>query len=135
MSSLKKIKRGVLKERLDKTIGYFAILLGTPNILCDEDACVIGFKKENLKRYITTLGTRSTDEYIIKKTTFGEIYKGMKMGGVYALDEESYKVFLPLAKSKGMNLAEFKVEGDDQPPSPDAVRLMKIAWFPAQPEE
>ncbi|MBU1716600.1 MAG: hypothetical protein KKG70_13430 [Proteobacteria bacterium] len=110
MSSLKKIKRGVLKERSNKAIGYFAILRGTPNILCDEDACVIGFKKENLKRYITTLGTRSTDDYIIKKTTFGEIYKGM-------------------------NLAEFKIEVDDQPPSPEAVRLMKIAWYPARQEE
>ena len=135
MSSLKKIKRGVLRERLNTIIGYFAILRGAPNILCDEDACVIGYKKEILKKYITTLGTKSTYEYIIKKTTFGEIYKGMMMGGVYALDEEAYKVFLPLAKSRGMNLAEFKFEGDDQPPTPDAIRLMKVAWFPARQEE
>jgi hypothetical protein len=135
LSILKQIKRGVLKERLNKIIGYYAILRGTPYILCDEDACVIGFKKEDLIKYITTLGTRPVEEYIIKKTTFGEVHKGMMMGGVYALDEEAYKVFLPLAKSKGMNLAEFKIEGDDQPPFPDAVRLMKIAWFPAHPEE
>lgn len=134
MSSLKKIKRGVLKERSNKAIGYYAILQGTNYILCDGDACVIGFKKENLIKYITTLGTRPTDEYIIKKTTFGEVHKGMMMGGVYALDEEAYKVFLPLAQSKGMNLAEFKLDGDDQPPAPNAIRLMKIAWFPARQE-
>lgn len=80
------------------------------------------------------MSTKPTDEYIIKKTTFGEVHKGMMMGGVYALDEEAYKVFLPLAQSKGMNLAEFKLDGDDQPPTPNAIRLMKIAWFPARQE-
>lgn len=135
MTSLKKIKRGVLKVISNKIIGYFAIRRGTPSVLCDEDACVIGSSKDNVEKYITTLASQNIDDYIIKKTTFGEIYKGMMMGGIYALDEEAYKVYLPLAKAKGMNLAEFKIEGDDQPPHPDAIRLMKIAWFPAQQEE
>lgn len=135
MSSLNKIKSGIQAKITDKIVGYFAILRGTPNILCDEDACVIGSSKEKLKNYIKELTTRKTADYVIKKTTFGEIYKGMTMGGVYALDEEAYEVYLPLAKSKGMNLAEFKIEGDDQPPHPSAIRLMKIAWFHSKPEE
>lgn len=135
MSSIKKIKRAAIKKRLDKVIGYFAARHGTPYLLCDEDACVIGYTKENIKKYITVLANQSTDDYIIKKTTFGEIHAGMIMGGVYAFDEESYKVFLPLSKTMGMNLAEFKIEEDDQPPYPNAIRLMKIAWFSTWPEE
>jgi hypothetical protein len=132
VSGLKKIKRGVLKGISNKIIGYFAVRRGTPSVLCDEDACVIGSSKANIGKYITTLASQNIDEYIIKKTTFGEIFKGMMMGGVYALDEEAYKVYFPLAKAKGMNLAEFKIDGDDQPPHPDAIRLMKIAWLPAK---
>ena len=135
MSSLKKIKRGIKAKTTDKIVGYFAILRGTPSILCDEEACVIGASKDKLKNYIRELATRNTEDYDIKKTTFGEIYKGMKMGGVYALDEEAYEVYLPLAKSKGMNLAEFKIEGDNQPPHPSAIRLMRLAWIPMSPEE
>lgn len=135
MTSLKAIKRRIKKERTKTIIGYFAIHRGTSYILCDEDACVIGSTKKDMEQYITTLSHGEPVDYIIKKTTFGEIHKGMMMGGVYALDEKAYTLFLPLAGSRGMNLAEFKVEGDTYPPQPDAVRLMKIAWFPATREE
>ncbi len=135
MTNIKKIKRGIQTRKTNKVIGYFAIRKGTPNILCDEDACVIGSSKKKIENYIKELAIQDADDYIIKKTTFGEIYTGMKMGGVYALDEESYNVYLPLARAKGMNLTEFKIEGDDQPPHPNAVRLMRIAWFPANQKE
>ena len=134
MSSLKKIKRGVQKQRSSKVVGYYAIRRGTPSILCDEDACVIGGNRKDVEYYITVLSDGFLEDYDIKKTTFGEIYKGMRMGGVYALDEKAYSVYLPLAKVKGMNPVEFKIEGDDKPPHPDAVRLMRIAWFSAQEE-
>ena len=57
------------------------------------------------------------------------------MGAEYAFDEKAYNIFLPHSKAMGMNLAEFKIEGDDTPPTPDSVRLMKIAWFPSTQEE
>ncbi len=135
MTSLKKIKRSVHKARANKIVGHFAIRRGgTSFVLCDEDACVIGSTRKDIEKYITTLGHGEPADYIIKQTTFGEIYKGMMMGGVYALDEKSYKVYLPLAQARGMNLTEFKIEGEDQPPHPDAVRLMRIAWFPEKQE-
>jgi hypothetical protein len=135
LSSLKKLKLGVQQKRINKIIGYCSILRGTPNILCDGDACVIAGSKQDIEKYIQTLSNRSTEDYIIKKTTFGEVYKGMKLGAEYAFDEKAYKVFLPLAKAMGMNLAEFKIEGDDTPPTPDAVRLMKVVWFPSIQEQ
>jgi hypothetical protein len=42
----------------------------------------------------------------IKKTRFGEIIKGMKMGGPYAFDEESSKRFYPLAIKIGFDLKD-----------------------------
>ena len=111
-----------------KVIGYFAIRRGTPYILCDGDACVIAGSEQAINFYITKLAKQKVSNYTIKKTRYGEIVQGMRMGGVYTFDKKAYKRFYPLAKAEGIPVVEFEFEGDEKPHE-DAVRLMRVKWF------
>lgn len=117
-----------MKSRYKKVIGYFAIQAGTPNILCDGDACVIAGSQKAINRYIEKLAGQNPVDYQIRKTRYGEILQGMRMGGVYTFDKRAYKNFLPLAKAEGMPLAEFRFD-EDSKPHEDAVRLMRVQWI------
>ncbi len=117
-----------MKDRLKKVVGYFAIQTGTMNIVCDGDACVIAGSHKALHKYISKLIGDNPGNYSIKKTRYGEILQGMRMGGVYTFDNKAYNKFLPLAKADGMPSVEFKIE-DDPMPHKDAVRLMRVKWF------
>lgn len=117
-----------MKSRHKKVVGYFSIQNGTPNILCDGDACVIAGSQKAIIGYIEKLAGRNPNDYQIRKTRYGEILQGMRMGGVYAFDRRAYKNFLPLAKADGMPLAEFEFE-EDPKPHEGAVRLMRVQWM------
>ena len=112
----------------ERVIGYFAIRKGTPYILCDGDACVIAGSEMAMNSYITKLVNDKPSNYKVKKTRFGEIFQGMRMGGVYTFDKRAYNKFVPLAKAQGMPMAEFKFE-DDKKPHEDAVRWMRVKWM------
>ena len=111
-----------------KVIGYFAIRKGTSYTLCDGDACVIAGSEMAMNSYITKLANGKPSNYKVKKTRFGEIVQGMRMGAVYTFDKRAYNRFVPLAKAQGMPMAEFKFE-DDRKPHEDAVRLMRVKWI------
>ena len=84
----------------DKVIGCFSYSrLG--DVFCDGDACVIADTEEKIKDYLKELPGNSMD--IIKKTRFGEIVKGLRLGGAYAFDQGSYSRFFDLAKINGLN--------------------------------
>lgn len=117
-----------MNERNHKVIGYFAIRKGSPNILCDGDACVIAGSEQVMNAYIVKLASGKPSNYQLKKTRYGEILKGMRMGGVYTFDQKAYERFFPLAKAAGQPVVEFKFEGDEKPHE-DAVRLMRVKWF------
>ena len=117
-----------MKNRLKEVVGYFAIQTGTMNIVCDGDACVIAGSRKAFNNYISKLTGDNPVDYSIKKTRYGEILQGMRMGGVYTFDNKAYNKFLPLAKADGMPFAEFKIEADPKLHK-DAVRLMRVKWF------
>ena len=126
MSNLKKLIRKRNRDLAGKMIGYFAIRTGTKDIICDGDACVIAGKRKNLEHFIIDLVNDAPEKYTIKRTTLGEIYKGMKMGAAYAFDPEAYDKFSPFARRAGIPTAE---RYDDSPkPHDKAVRLTKIQW-------
>ena len=88
-----------------KVIGYFAFSSPT-EVVCDGDACVISGSEQSMRNYITSTSSGSSQGTTIRKTRFGEITKGMKMGAPYAFDEQSYNRFYPLANKIGLNLKE-----------------------------
>jgi hypothetical protein len=88
-----------------KVIGYFAFSSPT-EVICDGDACVISGSEKEMLNYLKSISPEATKKTTIKKTRFGEIIKGMKMGAPYAFDEHSYNRFYPLANKTGFNLKE-----------------------------
>lgn len=44
--------------------------------------------------------------HTIRKTRFGEILQGLRMGAAYAFDEDSYNIFYPLARQEGLDVAK-----------------------------
>ncbi len=104
-----------MSELDTKVIGYFAYLSAS-EIACDEDACLIAGTEAAMRRYLRISNPKSMDRYTLKKTRFGEIKKGMSLGGAYAFDEESYGRFYPLALEDGMAVpaADFTAATTDE---------------------
>lgn len=89
---------GYIKEA-SKVIGYFSY--GSEAVFCDGDACIIAGTEEKMSQYLRKLADGGENDRI-KKTRFGEIMEGLKRGGAYAFDEESYERFLQCAETNGI---------------------------------
>jgi hypothetical protein len=90
--------------------------------VCDGDACVIAGSEARMKRYVEAIVSGSFKETRIKKTRFGEILKGLKLGGAYAFDEEAYNRFHPLAKKAGLPITPQDFSG----PTPTGMHFVRI---------
>jgi len=86
-----------------KVIGYFAYI-SPSEVVCDGDACIIAGSEADLKAYLVSLASGQLTGYTIRKTRFGEIMRGMRLGAAYAFDEGAYNRFYPLAKREGLSL-------------------------------
>ena len=97
-----------MTDRNSKVIGYFAFASPTEVVCtCDRgDACVISGTVQTMKAFVKEFDPDELKKRTIKKTSFGEIMSGLKLGAAYAFDEESYKKFYPLARKEGLNVAE-----------------------------
>lgn len=84
-------------KEASKVVGYFSYT-NSGVVFCDGDACVIAGSEELMESYLHKLSDGGSNRDIIKKTRFGEIMNGMKRGGAYAFDKESYDKFLSFAK-------------------------------------
>lgn len=91
-----------------KVIGYFAFASPTEVVCTGDagDACVISGSAQAMKTFLTEIDLDVQKRRTIKKTRFGEILRGLKLGAAYAFDEESYKRFYPLARQEGLLVAE-----------------------------
>ncbi len=87
-----------------KVIGYFAV---TPayDLLCDGEACIIAGTQSNLNKYALEFRQKGL-EFQNRKTTLGDILKGLEKGGYYAFDEVAYKKFRPLANKYGHSFTD-----------------------------
>ena len=90
-------------DKETKVIGHFAYALQS-EVICDGDACIIAGSDADLRTYISELCRDKGLTHTLKKTRFGEIINGMKLGAAYAFDETAYNRFYPLANSEGFEL-------------------------------
>ena len=61
---------------------------------------------DNTEFYIKQEFSKDANRLSIKKARFGEIVRGLMMGGAYAFDELSYSRFYPLALEEGLAVEE-----------------------------
>ena len=113
-----------------KVIGYFAYKSGTVNVICDGESCLIAASEGKMADYISTLSESNPKSCTIRKTRFGEIFEGMKRGGAYAFDKESYGRFAEVLAKQGGIVSEIKL--DMVPPSDKAIELIHIKWIDLQ---
>ena len=85
---------------VSKVLGYFSYT-ESGKVCCDGDACIIAGSEEKMRFYIDNL-PKSGERDIIKKTRFDEVINGLRKGGEYAFDEESYNRFYDLATLNGI---------------------------------
>lgn len=57
-----------------------------------------------MRTYLQEFGAKGG--HTIRKTRFGEIMQGIRLGAAYAFDEESYGRFLPLGRAAGLALSD-----------------------------
>ena len=101
-----------------KVIGYFALASPTEVVCTGDrcDACVISGSVRAMKTFLKEIDPAEQKKHTVKKTRFGEILQGLKLGAAYGFDEESYKKFYPLARKEGLpvekgNFDEMKDKG------------------------
>lgn len=110
----------------DVVVGYFASC-GT-SAVCDREACVIADSAATMQRLIDQrLGTGHAARYEIRKTTFGEVLRGMRLGAPYAFEPAAYQRFRPLAERAGVPLGPERSET----PQPGGVHLVRVQWVRA----
>ena len=117
-----------MKNNHKQVVGYFAIRMGTRNVVCDGDACVIAGSQKAMNSYIFRLVKKNPIDFHVKKTRYGEILQGMRMGAVYTFDKKAYKKFYPIAKTDGLSVVEFQIE-DNAKPNDTAIPLMRVKWI------
>ena len=114
-----------MKTKDKEVIGYFAYNSGTLYSVCDGDACVIAGSAKALNGYVSKLSKGKITDYRVKKTKYGEIVKGLQLGGAYTFDKRAYRRFYSIAKEDGLNVFEFKLNTTPKPDE-NAVPLMRV---------
>ena len=84
-----------------KIVGYFSYS-GTGNVFCDGDACIISATEELMHSYIKKMIFNHNERDIVKKTRLSEIINGLRQGGAYAFDRDSYAKFFSLVEKQGL---------------------------------
>jgi hypothetical protein len=90
-----------MRDSTRKVIGYFAHTRWG-FVVCDGDSCVIAGSEEAMKTYIRHFSRRDLSRFRIRKTSFGEIATGLRLGAPYSFDQAAFARFLPLAKAAGV---------------------------------
>ena len=116
-------------RRSRTVIGWFAIAGLTA--LCDGDACVIAGSQAAMRKIVARRTTRDALSMTIKKTRFGEIMTGLRLGAAYCFDEEVYNRFFPLAQLEGLKLGP----QDFSDPGPHGLHFFRVQWCWQPPDE
>jgi hypothetical protein len=85
-----------------RVIGHFALLSPTDVLCTDGGACMIAGSGEAMAQYLGELPPGRSGKATVRKTSFGEIRRGLSLGAAYAFDREAYARFHPLALEAGI---------------------------------
>jgi hypothetical protein len=94
-------------------------------VICTGDkgnACVITGSDTAMKNFLAEIDPKGLKNHTIKKTRFGEILKGLKLGAAYGFDEESYERFYPLAIKEGLHV----LKADFSEKSAEGMRFFTV---------
>ena len=102
-----------------RVIGFFAYF-GSGEVICDGDACIIAGSDAKMRDCISRMSLKGSPT--IRKTRFGEIRKGLRLGAAYCFDGEAYSRFHPPAEKAGIKAGPQDFSGET-PTGPHFVRV------------
>ena len=70
------------------------------------------------------VATRGSPSLTIKKTRFGKIRRGLRLGAADCFDEEAYSRFFPLAQMDGLSLEPAGLLRS----GPHGLHLFRVQW-------
>ena len=101
-----------MAERASRVIGYFAYF-SPERVICTEDqACVIAGSEQAMRALVEEINPGEAHKATMKKTRFGEVFRGLAVGAAYAFDEDAYGRFYPLGRAEGLPIAEGDFAGE-----------------------
>ena len=110
-----------LHDRDTRVLGFFAYA-GPDEVFRFEDACVIAGSRERLQTCLAIQPTLRDASLTLAKIRFADVHAGLDAGAAYALDEEAFQRFAPLARDAGIEVTETFPEG-----VPDRISFVKVA--------
>ena len=116
-----------MSDRDTKVLGYVALKPGTPDVVCDGDSCIVAGSEKKMNEYIKGFSNNPDTNYQISKARYGHVLKGIKLGGAYSFDEESYSRFCLLAREDGMELVAPSM--NHKRPDGPSISLMRVQWI------
>lgn len=78
-----------------------------------------------MKGYISKMGKEEVSKHTIRKTKFGDIMRGIRLGGAYCFDEEAYNKFYPLAQKEGLEIGAEDFSGE----TPTGMHFVRIQFI------
>ncbi len=114
-------------DKESKVIGFIAQRKGSASLLCDGDSAVVAGSESKMRSYLATVAGGSPENYVLKKTRYGDILRCLELGAAYSFDEQSYDRFYPLAAQEGKKVVEFG-KGTGDLPAKSGLHLLQVRW-------
>ncbi|MFT5085375.1 MAG: hypothetical protein ACI9Y1_003434 [Lentisphaeria bacterium] len=88
----------------DKTVGYVAVH-PSMTMYCEDESCIVVSTQSALNKLLKS-AFDDVSVFEKRKAKFHEVIEGMEMGGAYAFDKQSCKIFKHIAKTQNVTLVE-----------------------------
>ena len=108
------------RDRDSRVLGFFAYA-GPEEVFRFGDACVIAGSRERLQACLATHPKLRDASLTFAKIRFADVHAGLDAGAAYALDEEAFERFAPLARDAGIDVAETFPRGE-----PGTLSFVKV---------
>ena len=109
------------RDRDSRVLGFFAYA-GPDEVFRFDEACVIAGSRERLHACVATHPKLRGASLTLAKIRFADVHAGLDAGAAYALDEEAFERFAPLARDAGIDVAETFPDGE-----PGTLSFVKVA--------
>lgn len=114
------------RDRDSRVLGFFAYA-GPDEVFRFDEACVIAGSRERLRACLATHPKLRDASLTLAKIRFADVQAGLDAGAAYALDEEAFERFAPLAREAGIDVAETFPDGE-----PGTLSFVKVALADAE---
>lgn len=105
----------LMRQCETKVVGYFAYRSRWRIICTNGAACVISGSARAMRQNLEEMDPERAYKATVRKTRFGEVVRGLKLGAAYAFDRGAYRRFYPLAVKIGLPVEPADFDNPERP--------------------